>query len=227
MMRKLAVALVALTFAFAGSASANYTIDLIWSDTGTKTLTVTPGDSSAPLGSSGACAGGYLFDGGQGRCLEVRLTAAAPVTGALVTLGWNAASSGLAVDHTGLRSFGLYGGGLTGAASVFPSVAGTADCSPTCDTAHGSFGGLATASILAGTYTLGSINFNTSGVLAGSHNILAFLRTGVDGVTDKKFASAAVQLNGAVLNVIPEPGTASLLGLGIMGLVLAGRRRKA
>ena len=46
------------------------------------------------------------------------------VTGALVSLGWNAASSGLAVDHVGLRSFGLYGGGLTGAAPPFPAVAG-------------------------------------------------------------------------------------------------------
>ena len=56
--------LVAAIGHLAGNASANYTIDLIWADTGTATLTVSPGDSAAPVGSSGACAGG------QGRWLR-------------------------------------------------------------------------------------------------------------------------------------------------------------
>jgi hypothetical protein len=125
----------------------------------------------------------------------------------------------------GLRSFGLFGGSFAPAAPVFPNVAGTADCAPACDTAVGSFGGLAAAPFAAGVYTLGSINVDTSGVTLGPHTILNFLRTGVDGVTNKKFVVSPVQLNGAILG-IPEPGTAGLLGLGIFALSLLGRTRE-
>ena len=90
---------ICAAFLVAGQASASYTIDLIWSDTGTKTLTITtPGDPTAAA--SGACAGGFLSAGLAGRCLEVRLTAAASITAAIVTLGWDAAASGLAVEST-------------------------------------------------------------------------------------------------------------------------------
>ena len=37
-MRRITVALVAVTFLLTGSASANYTIDPIWSETGTASL---------------------------------------------------------------------------------------------------------------------------------------------------------------------------------------------
>jgi hypothetical protein len=230
MLRTPSAALVAVCCLLTGNASANYTIDLIWADTATATLTAAPGDPG--VGATGApCSSGFLYDGSAtGRCLIVRLTAAAPVTAALVTLGWNAAASGLAVDHVGLRSFGLYGGGLPGAVPVFPVNTGTVDCSPACDTAFGSFGGVGGAALAAGVYTLGSINFDTSGFLGGSVEILNFLRTGVDGVTDQKFNLAPVQLNGAILDSltppIPEPGTGSLLGLGVLGLCAIARRRR-
>jgi hypothetical protein len=227
MMRKLAVAVGAVMFFFAGNAGANYTIDLIWADNSSATLTVSPGDPTVGA-TAGPCSSGFLYNGSAtGRCLIVRLTAAVSLTASITTLGWDAATSGLAIDHIGLRSFGGFGGSFAPAAPVFPKVAGTADCSPACDTAFGSFGGLSASAFAGGVYTLGSINFDTSGVLGGSHDILNFLRTGVDGTTNKKFIASPVQLNGAILNVVPEPGTASLLGLGIMGLVLAGRRRKA
>ena len=35
-----------------------------------------------------------------------------------------------------------------------------------------------------------------------------------------------IVLNSATLTVIPEPGTAALLGLGVLGLVASSRRRK-
>ena len=228
MRHALTTLVVSSLFLFAGNASANYTIDLFWADTGTPTLTLTaPGDPS--VGATGApCSSGFLYGGSAtGRCLVVRLTATAAVTAAVMTLGWNAAASGLAVDYAGLRSFGLFGGAFAPAAPVLPVSTNAGECvSLGCDTAYGSFGGVSAGVIAAGTYTLGSINFDTSGTLGGSHDILNYLREGVGGVTDKKFAPAPVQLNGAVLNVVPEPGTAALLGLGVMGLVLAGRRRE-
>ena len=218
-------ALVA-TLMVGGTASASYTVDLIWADTGTATLTILPGDAAAPS-SGNLCTDGAsgLNGAGAGRCLLVRLTATAPWTASISTLGWNAASSGLAHDWTGFRSHGQFVANPTGGAGPTPASALTTNCAPACDTAWGSFGSLAAGPIGAGTYIYGSINFDTSGVLAGSHSILNFLRTGVDGATNKSFVPSPVFLNGATLNVIPEPGTASLLGLGIMGLVLAGRRK--
>jgi hypothetical protein len=45
--------------------------------------------------------------------------------------------------------------------------------------------------------------------------------SGVDGPND----NTNNPHNSAILTIIPEPGTASLLGLGMLGLVMAGRRR--
>jgi hypothetical protein len=232
MLRKPSATLVAACCLLTGNASANYTIDLIWADTGTATLTAGPGDPG--VGATGApCSSGFLYDGSAtGRCLIVRLTAAAPVTAALVTLGWNAAASGLAVDHVGLRSFGQFGGsGFPGATPGHPVNTETDDClSLGCDTAFGSFAAVSSGPIAAGVYTLGSINFDTSGFLGGSVEILNFLRTGVDVVTDQNLNPAPVQLNGAILDSltppIPEPGTGSLLGLGVLGLCAIARRRR-
>ena len=89
---------------------------------------------------------------------------------------------------------------------MFPSAVGTADCVGSgCDTAFGSFGGVCAGCVPAGTYIMGSINFDTSGTLAGLHDMLNFLRTGIDGVNNKDFVAQPVQLNGAILNVVPEP----------------------
>jgi hypothetical protein len=221
--RRAGYCLAALCGLIAGNASANYTIDLIWADSGSANLsfdTFTAPTTAAP------CSSGLLYDGSPiGRCLIVRLTATAQWTASITTLGWDAASSGLAVDHTGLRSFGLFGGAMSPAAPVFVNVAGTADCAPACDTAIGSFGGLAAAAIAAGVYTMGSINFDTSGIWGGFDKIVNFSRVGVDGTTDKKFANAPVQLNHATIQWVPEPSTASLLGLGVLALCAVAKRR--
>ena len=226
MMRNVAVALIASMVLFAGTASANYTIDLIWADTGTATLTVLPGDAAAAAGGD-LCSTGFISAAGTGRCMLVRFTAAATFKASISTIGWNTAASGVTVDFAANRSYGQWNGLGLSLAPVLPKVAGTVDCAPGCDSAYGSFGGATAGAIGAGTYTLGSINFNTSGALAGVHSFTDFFRTGVgDVVNGKGVPGQTVQVNGAILNVIPEPGTASLLGLGIMGLVLAGRRRK-
>ena len=71
-------------------------------------------------------------------------------------------------------------------------------------------------------------------VLSGTSGVISVGGHGINGgttITDG--AGADITLNGALVSLgtfqivaIPEPTTASLLGLGLLGLTVAGRRRK-
>ena len=221
-MRKLAFGTAVAMCLFAGSATAAVSIDLIWASTGTGTLTFPAG--SPPDANAG---GGCISKTGplDGYCLNVVMTASEGVAGAAVTVGWSAADSGIAAVAIPGKAFVL--GSVSTFGPVTPNPASIADCTLTnCDTAIGSFGGLSTTNIPAGTYTIGSISFNLTSLAAGTSNIQNFLRSGIDGATNATPTTLQLATNSAVIiNAIPEPGTASLLGLGIVGLVLAGRRR--
>jgi hypothetical protein len=73
-----------------------------------------------------------------------------------------------------------------------------------------------------GTVHIGSIVFHVNGAAAvsGCVDCTAFGSTG-DGITGSSLG--VITFNG--LTVVPEPTTASLLGLGLLGLTVAGRRR--
>lgn len=223
-MRKIAFAMFAATCLFAGSASAGFTLDLIWETGSSKTLTLT-GPTTNPGGST--C---HPFAGAKaGYCLTVRLTATESFKYATTTIGWNAATSGIAASFLPAIGTKVFGAG--GATPVTPT-SGVAQCVAAglagCDTTAGAWGGATTGTVAAGTYLLGSITFDLSGATVGTHTIQQFFRAGIDEIQNGNgtvIPPSAINSATLIINAIPEPGTASLLGLGIVGLVLAGRRR--
>lgn len=76
-----------------------------------------------------------------------------------------------------------------------------------------------------GTYTVGTVKFVSNGSAQSDVNVGYFgLSGGTLGNNFLLIPNGNISFNGATVN-IPEPGTVSLLGLGLVGLVLAGRRR--
>jgi hypothetical protein len=83
------------------------------------------------------------------------------------------------------------------------------------------------AGTLGGTFgriKLGSITFHATG--AGTDLITPFFIKGVDGFLDQDFTTytSTAPVFSAVVNIVPEPTTAILLGLGVLGLGISGRR---
>ena len=87
-----------------------------------------------------------------------------------------------------------------------------------------------TVPAVAGTYHIGTAVFHlTANTTTDGADIISGIFAGVDFIAngtgqnvkfDTLFGTAAV-------NHIPEPGTAALLGLGLVGLILSGRRRSS
>jgi len=86
---------------------------------------------------------------------------------------------------------------------------------------------LPAAGAFAGGYAIGTVVWHVN---AGDTDIaVGYLNPGVDGLGGSGFnnISDSALFRGATVNVVPEPGTAALIGFGLVGLVLAGRRNRA
>jgi hypothetical protein len=158
--------------------------------------------------------------------VSVVLTLASPdqTNGYQMTIGW---------DSTELS---YIGGSLT---NLLPGgtgwfVSGFGEALPVGSSLVGSISAAgAPAFATNASYTIGTLAFHVEAnpVNDGTSDITAYLDLpnsfSTDNIADFVGGGSflATTFNGAGVNVIPEPTTASLLGLGLLGLTVAGRRR--
>lgn len=80
-----------------------------------------------------------------------------------------------------------------------------------------------------GTYLVGTARFVANTVTADGADVFAGLfNPGIDGVFDEigfELPTNALVFGSASVNPIPEPDTAALVGLGLVGIVVVARRR--
>jgi hypothetical protein len=227
-MRKVfSIALIAtLAFVFVQSANAGTTIDVIFNDAISPTgITILPGDAAAP---------GCTFTGyygrtvSTGRCMDVILKTTDPLIGFSARVGYDS-DNGLAVgsfyEWLGVGVSFNAKGTLQKSCILMDGITdnglevGKFDCAIPPPNAP--------PSLAPGTYRIGTIVWDTSGTTSGTETI-SVLITGVGAVINGIITNVnATVVSGSHIIVIPEPGTASLLGLGFIGLILAGRRSRA
>jgi hypothetical protein len=199
-MRNFTVALVGGLVAlagFAGSASASATIDLIWAATGTDTISGAQATSTDIV-------------------LNVVLTA-----GAADSLG-----ASVSIDYSALGAAGsVFAFGSTLFTPPLPWGLATASDTGS-EILNINAGAAGPPGLAAGnSYLLGTITFALNGT-PGSFNIFPYIDvpTGddiLDGNGDVISGTTAFNSGTAV---VPEPGTLSLLGMGLGGLYVVGRR---
>jgi hypothetical protein len=189
--------LVAL-MGFAGSASASATIDLVWTSSGTNTATF--------LSSGAADTVSIILTAGPGDSI-----------GAGITLDYTALNTLFAVTTFSNTMFTM----------PLPFNLGSTLDTGSMVTNINAVGGLAAGqTLLSGnSFTLGTVTFQRNAAPGSGSLALSVILTGSDHVLN----GAGVIIDGtSTFNggfaVVPEPGTLSLLGMGLGGLYVVGRR---
>lgn len=159
--------------------------------------------------------------GGDGELSNTVVTVITSPSTALITNGVSAPTS----SGVGLTNFNLRDAGFN-AVGTCVNTATTGTCSfPGGAQTAGNYGGITTGIANKGTFTVG--NLTITGITPGDSTVELFIRPGLQWVDGAGNDVTPPTLLGATsVTVIPEPATVSLIGLGLVGLVLAGRRSR-
>ena len=199
-------------------AQAGATIDLIWRGDGDSTLDLTAGAVSSTI------------------TLDIFLRADESIAIVSISLEFDGDGQN---ELNALSAFGWGGveiqpGAFFGPVGVLAIVTESGSGGPTGEIQSYSGGQNPTVPAPAGTYHIGTAvwhvtaNLATDGpdIISGLFAPVDAIVNGTDGVSGGLNIKSKTLFGTASVN-IPEPGTAALLGVGLLGLVLAARRRRS
>jgi hypothetical protein len=234
MMRRIALVMMftmASLVGFSGAAGATPTVNLVWAST----------DNTDP-GITGVGTSSILAQSGDTLLMEIYLTAGTEgiraygisiafdtdlrVVGTPNEYGTAPASfpcSPFPICFTGPRpNLQPLGAGINGWDTGTPGFVYTFESATlsASNYAYDTFGPM----------KIGDIMFEVQPAVAtdGVDAMSGFFNPGVDAILDAANNSVGAVFGGAAVNLFgPEPGTATLLGLGLLGLAVAGRRTRS
>jgi hypothetical protein len=160
--------------------------------------------------------------GGDGNLTNTSVTVGVSNSNALITAGVSAPTS----SGVGLTNFSIRDAAFIATGSCV-NTATTGTCTdPAGNVNAGNYGGITTGVANIGTFTVGTIT--VTGFVPGADTLSLFIRPGLQWVDGTGNDVTPPTLGSALVTVvpIPEPATASLIGLGLVGLLLAGRRSR-
>jgi PEP-CTERM motif-containing protein len=145
---------------------------------------------------------------------------------AVITAGVSAPTA----SGVGVTNFQIRPSTFTPTLGTCVTTATTSSCTASVGqgaTDAGYYGGLSSGVASFGTFTVGTVTVTVIGPGEGTTTLQPYNRPGIDEWTDGAGNILPTQptLLGADLTVIPEPATASLIGVGLVGLILVSRRR--